>query len=180
MQRNVIAAVKGDPGTALASKAEILFYLSPSILNARDVLHRVHQAGKKIYFHFDLAEGFGKDKAGLLYLKEMGADGIISTRVNVIKAAKECEIKTVQRFFIVDSHSIETTIEAAKASKPDMIELMPGVIGKVIPAVKRKLGVPLIVGGLIESADEVYAALAAGADAVSTSRAELWNIDTDH
>lgn len=176
MRREIIAAVKGDAETALASKVDMIFHLHPSIMNIKSIISEAHQVGKRVYFHFDLAEGIGKDKAGLLYLKELGADGIISTRVNLIKAAKECGLKTVQRFFIVDSHSIDTTIEAVKTSKPDMIELMPGTLLKVIRQVKERVGMPVIAGGLIETKEEADAAFSAGAEAVSTSQAALWNI----
>jgi hypothetical protein len=42
---------------------------------------------------------------------EMGVDGIISTRTNIIKFARQEGLTTVQRFFIVDSHSVDTTVE---------------------------------------------------------------------
>ena len=174
MREKIIAAVKGDISAAIKSSTDIIFYLSPSIMDIEKIIADVHNAGKKIFLHFDLAEGIGKDKAGLKFIKNLKIDGIISTRVNIIKAAKELEIVTVQRFFIVDSHSIDTTAEALKAAKPDMIELMPGVLPKVIKKIKEQTNIPIIAGGLIETSEEAQVSFNAGASAVSTSSKELW------
>ena len=172
----IIAAVRNerDMEKALRSEVETIFYLSPNILTIEKTVKKAHDAGKKIYLHVDLAEGLGKDKAGIEYLKHRDVDGIISTRVNIIKAAREAGLFTVQRFFIVDSQSVNSTLEGIKASKPDMIELMPGIVTKVIANLKEKLNIPIIAGGMIESRLEVRDALQSGATAVSTSKCELW------
>ena len=118
-------------------------------------------------------QGIGKDKAGLQYVKQKKVDGIISTRVSIIKAARDVGLFTVQRFFAVDSHSIDTTLESIKSSKPDMIEVMPGIATKVIAKLKGQLNIPIIGGGLVDTADEVRAILRSGASGVSTSKKEL-------
>ena len=172
----IIAAVKTEEEleAAKSSGVKIIFYLNPNILSLEDAVRGVHAYGKRIFLHMDLAEGIGKDKAGLQYVKQKKVDGIISTRVNIIRAAREVGLFTVQRFFAVDSHSIDTTLEGIKASKPDMIEVMPGIATKVIANLKGKLTIPIIGGGLVDSKGEVRDILRSGASAVSTSRRELW------
>ena len=134
-----------------------------------------HENGKRFFVHLDLATGIGKDKSGILYTKNAGVDGIISTRANIIKAARECKVFTVQRFFAVDSKSVDTTVEAVRSAKADMIEIMPGVLTKVIKKLCKLVNVPIIAGGLIDSAEEIEDILSNGATAVSTSREELWD-----
>lgn len=172
----IIAAVRNDRELEAArnSRIKIIFCLSPNILTLEETVKSVHEAGKKIFLHMDLAEGVGKDKPGLMYVKKMGVDGIISTRVNIIKAAREAGLFTVQRFFIVDSQSVATTLESIKASRPDMIEVMPGIVTKVISDLKASLNIPIIAGGLIETRKEIEEAIHSGASAVSTGRQELW------
>ena len=126
------------------------------------------------FIHIDLAAGIGKDESGLSFLKNIGIDGIISTRVNIVKLAHKFGLFTVQRFFIVDSHSVDTTVEAIKSSKPDMIEIMPGIVTKVIKSLCSKVDIPIIAGGLIETPEEVSEILDSGASAVSTARHSLW------
>lgn len=107
-------------------------------------------------------------------VKSIGVDGIISTKTNIIKLAKEEQLSTVQRFFIVDSRSIDSTIESIKQSKTDMIEIMPGIIPKAISKIKKEIFIPIIAGGLIETETEMKAALDAGAYAISTGSKALW------
>ena len=104
-----------------------------------------------------------------------GKGKLKASEVNIIKNARECGLFTVQRFFIVDSQSVDTTIEAVKASKPDMIEIMPGVVFKVIGDLKKHLDVPIIAGGLIKTKQEADEAVNYGASAVSTGTENLWN-----
>ena len=174
----IIAAVRNEQEmeAAIASRVKLIFCLNPNILTLNQTVRAVHAAGKKIFLHIDLAEGVGKDKAGLVYVKNAGVDGVISTRVNIIKFAKEVGLFTVQRFFIVDSHSVDTTVESIKSSKADMIEIMPGIVTKVIADLKARLNVQIIAGGLIESRKEIEEAAHSGASAVSTSKQELWGL----
>ena len=104
------------------------------------------------------------------YSKKIGMVILFS----MIKTARKLGVFTVQRFFIVDSQSVNTTLEGIKASKPDMIEIMPGIVTKVIADLKSKLNIPIIAGGMIDSKMEVRDALLNGATAVSTSHRELW------
>ena len=172
----VIAAVRNDEelNYAIESDVDMIFMLAPNIEDIRVQADAVHSAGKKLFIHIDLAEGIGKDEYGIRFAKGMGVDGIVSTRTNIIKLARKQGLFTVQRFFIVDSHSIETSIEAVKVSKPDMIEIMPGIIIKVVKQFKNQLDLPIIAGGLIESVQEVQSVIECGATAVSTGKKELW------
>ena len=174
----VIAAIRSDKEfeNACKSAPSVIFDLSPDINTIESRLGAAHAAGKKYFVHMDLAGGIGKDESGIIFLRNLGIDGIISTRINIIRTAREHGIFTVQRFFIVDSHSITTTLESLKASKADMIEIMPGIMPRVIESLNERIDVPIIAGGLIESANDVEDATNSGASAVSTSRTELWEL----
>lgn len=177
IKQKIIPAIRTDDefSKAILTDSELIFDLSPDLFTLKSKVEAAHVAGKKLYIHFDLANGIGKDKSGMLYVKASGVDGIISTRVNVIKMARELELFTVQRFFIVDSHSIDTTIDSVKTAKPDMIEVMPGIIPKVIENLRQKLSQPIIAGGLIETENEIELILKSGATAISTGSNMLWN-----
>ena len=177
--KQIIAATRTDEEfhDALQSETEIIFDLCADILSLTKKIKAAHDGGKRLFIHIDLAEGVGRDKSGIMLLKKMGMDGIISTKVNLIKLAREVGLHTVQRFFIVDSKSVHTTIEAVKSSRPDMIEIMPATVGKVITRLAGELSTPIIAGGLIETHSEVASALLSGATAVSTGAKTLWNGD---
>lgn len=172
----VIAAVRTDGEFAEAVKANVsaVFMLKADVLTLPALARG--KGVKKIYVHIDTAEGIGKDKKGLEYLKNCGADGIISTKNHMIVLAKELGLGTVQRFFIIDSASVATALEIVDATRPDYAELMPGILPKAVKSFVEKTRTKIIAGGLIETKKDVFAALSAGADGVSTGKKELWNI----
>ena len=171
----VIAAASDMPGfnRALAGEPEVIFHLNLSLLSAKEVITAAKEKGKYIFVHIDLTDGIGKDKTGIEWLASLGADGIISTRPHLIKTAGESGLLTIQRFFALDSKGLLSIREMIAAAKPDLIEIMPGVITKVIGSFSGN-GIPVIAGGLLESKAEVTAALSAGALAISTGKQELW------
>ncbi len=173
---SIIAATRSDDEfrVALRSQPTVIFDLAPDLMTVSTKLRLAHEAGKQLYLHMDLAHGIGRDESGLRYLSRLGIDGIISTKSALIKQARDGGIRTVQRFFIVDSRSVETTLEALRSSHPDMMEVMPGVSSKTIRRLRAYTDIPIIAGGLIEDMAEVNEALSAGAAAVSTGRQGLW------
>ena len=172
----VIAAVRTEAELekALKSRVSTVFMLAPNIEIIEMQAKKAHKANKMFFIHIDLAEGIGKDEYGIKFAKEQGVDGIISTRTALIKLAKAQGMLAVQRFFVLDSQSVDTVAESAKTSKADMIELMPGTVAKVIKRIKSVLDTPIVAGGLIETKEEIDEAYASGAVAVSTGKVELW------
>ena len=160
---------------ALASPAKVIFYMSADLLTIAERVTQAHGAGKFLMVHLDMAGGIGRDRTGLRYLKNCGVDGVISTKAQLIRFAKELGLFTVQRFFAVDSAGVESLAEMFRSSTPDLMEIMPGVVTKVI-ARYASAGIPVIAGGLIQTKSEVTDALGAGATAVSTGQPELWYI----
>ena len=170
----VIAAVRDHLfDKALQSPVDVIFLLGCDIATIQQRINAARLAGKTIFIHIDLAEGIGKDKSGIRFLAQCGADGIISTKSNLIRQAKELGVLTVQRFFAYDSHGVEGITDVLNSTRPDIFEIMPGVIGKIIHRFSD-CGIPLIAGGLIETKQELTAALKQGAFAVSTGTESLW------
>ena len=175
--RKVAAAVRTreDFEIALKSRVDVIFLLYSSIMNIKGYIDKCHKANKKIFIHMDFVEGIGKDRAGLEFLKYQGVDVILTTKTNMIRPAKDLGLVTVQRFFIVDSHSVDTAVESIRIAKPDVVEIMPGVVSKKIREFSEKVSNDILAGGLVEFKEDVDEAIAAGATAVSTADRELWN-----
>ena len=170
----VIAAVTDEKWQqALSSPAQVIFYLSANLLTVEEKVRQAHEAEKYVMVHMDLAEGIGRDRSGIRFLAQCGVDGIISTRAQLIRLAKEQNLITIQRFFALDSKGMESIEEMLRTTNPHLMEIMPGVIGKAIRRF-RKSGIAVIAGGLIETKQEVTDALGAGATAVSTGQQTLW------
>ncbi len=160
---------------ALESPTQIVFVLEGTVITVADQIRMAHERGKAIFVHIDLMRGIGKDRCGVEYLVKLGADGIISTKASLIKSAKELGVIAVQRYFAIDSQGLESIRDMITATRPDFIEILPGVINKVIARFVLE-DVPVIAGGLIETKAEVMAALGCGAVAVSTGTQELWTL----
>ena len=158
--------------------SKIIFDLLPNIETIEKNALTASKHNKILFVHIDLAEGIGKDKAGLKFLKKSGVNGIISTRASIIKIAREIDLKTVQRIFILDSQSIKSA-ESVIKSNPDMIEILPGIMPRVISELCSIVNMPIIAGGLIKTKEDVISAVKAGAATVSTSLPELWNLKID-
>ena len=176
-QNPVIAAVR-DPSRweeAVASPAKVIFLLCGDILTVRELVSSAKAGGKYPFVHMELLGGIGRDASALEFIaREVRPSGLISTRTAQIRSAKEKGMLTVQRFFLLDSQSLDTAVETARAARPDFVELMPGILPGLIGRLAGKLDSGIIAGGLIESKEQVLEALSAGADNVSTSREELW------
>ncbi len=173
----VIAAIKSQECAQAAARSpvSVAFVLGGSILTMDRIMEELTGAGKLVFLHMDLIEGIGRDEAGLIFAaRHWRPTGIISTRAQLVKAAREHGLLAIQRVFLLDSGSIKSGIQLISQCSPDFVEVMPGVIPKAIGQFKAA-GRPVIAGGMVTERAEVIDALAAGALAVSTSSRELWN-----
>ncbi|MFT8318722.1 MAG: glycerol-3-phosphate responsive antiterminator [Sporolactobacillus sp.] len=132
---------------------------------------------KRIILHADLIQGLKNDLPATEFIcQNLRPYGVISTRSNVLEIAGKRGLKTVQRIFLLDSRSLETGYRVLEQVKPDMVELLPGVIPGMIREVVSKTGLPVIAGGLIRTRQNIREALDAGAAAISTSKPDLWEM----
>ena len=171
----IIAAVKNDEGLekALASDCTAVFFLYGTILNIAHLIAKAKRVGKLVFVHTDLIEGLtGKDISVDFIAQYTQADGIISTRINLIRHAKELGLITIQRFFLLDSLAFENVLR--QSSYADTVDILPGTMPRVIDRLSRKIRQPIIASGLIIDKQDIMSALSAGALAVSTTSTELW------
>jgi len=176
-EKPVIAAIRTPKQfkEAIQSSAQIVFILYADIFSINTYVNEIRRVNKISFIHVDLLEGLGKDKKAIEYIaRKIKPDGIITTRSNLIKYAKEKKLYTIQRFFIVDSQSLTTCIKTVNNVKPDMIEIMPGVIPYVIKELAKEINTPIIAGGLIKKQKDILLLLENGAIGVSTGMNSLW------
>ena len=57
-----------------------------------------------------------------------------------------------------------------------MVEVLPGLMPKILRKICRTSRVPVIAGGLISDKEDVMGALGAGATAVSTTNQGVWEL----
>jgi glycerol uptake operon antiterminator len=173
-----VAAAAGSEeelSLALESECRVVFLLMGNVLDVGTLTRRVQEAGKLCVVHIDLIEGFSsKEIAVDAVFRETGANGIISTRGALIKRAKQLGMAAIQRGFMLDSRSLNSFEQQIRQSKPDFVEILPGLLPTVIAMLKERVDVPIIAGGFIHEKKDVLAALQAGALAVSASSPNVW------
>lgn len=176
-QNPVIAAIRdaSDIEEALQSQVTTIFLLHADIFNIGELVRKIRESGKSSMIHIDFLEGIGRDQRAIDYISEViRPDGIITTKSSHIRYAREKGLFTIQRFFLVDSLSFDTTIRTVQVTQPDMIEVLPGIIPKVIRQITSQLSLPVIAGGLIETKEDIMEILKSGALGVSMGKKELW------
>lgn len=133
------------------------------------------ESGKKLIIHADLIQGLKSDRAAAEFLCQIiKPAGLISTRSDVLRVAKKNDVLAIQRVFLLDTLAIDTSLQLAKSVKPDVIEMLPGILPQWIERVQIETGIDVIAGGLIESEEDVNRAIQAGAKAVTSSNQPLW------
>ena len=174
----VIAAVKDEEGLdkSLRTDCRIIFILYGNICSLTTIVEKIKKRDKLAIVHADLVQGLSAKIEAIDYIKNnTKADGILSTKGNLVKHAADIGLIGILRNFIIDSIAMENVNKQVELAHPDMIEIMPGIMPEIIEKLKNEIKLPLIAGGLISDKKDVIAALSAGADAVSTTKEELWN-----
>ena len=179
----VIAAVKNDAGLQAAVEMEeiqVIFVLYGDVCTIPEILERIKAAGKKAMVHIDLIAGLSAKEISVEFIaRQTRADGIITTKPALVRRAKELGIFAVLRFFVIDSlalKNIENLEMQCGTSRPDFIEVLPGVMPKVLGRIAKVSRIPMIAGGLITEKEDVIAALSVGAIAVSSTNQDVWKL----
>jgi glycerol uptake operon antiterminator len=179
VESQVIAAIS-EPDLidlAIKSKANIAFLLTGDILSIKEYIHRLQQSGMYVFIHMDFIKGISNDQSGIKYIaQEIRPEGIITTKNHLIKVGNEEGLLTIQRIFTIDQSAVDKGIQSIKSCRPDAIEVLPGVIPRVIYEITELTNLPVIAGGLIKEESEIMEALRAGSLATSVSKPYLWNL----
>ena len=173
----VIAAVKEETGLkeCLYSESQIIFLLFGDICSVGRYVEIAKSAGKMVFVHMDLINGLGNKEVAVDFIREhTGVDGIISTKPQLVKRAKELGLFGILRIFVIDSMAFGNIEKQCASLVPDAVEILPGLMPKIIKKLCSTVNVPIIAGGLISDKEDVMNALNAGAVAISVTNQRVW------
>lgn len=173
----VIAAVKDETGLkeCLYSESQIIFLLFGDICSVGRYVEIAKSAGKMVFVHMDLINGLGNKEVAVDFIREhTGVDGIISTKPQLVKRAKELGLFGILRIFVIDSMAFGNIEKQYASLVPDAVEILPGLMPKIIKKLCSTVNVPIIAGGLISDKEDVMNALNAGAVAISVTNQRVW------
>ncbi len=167
-----------DPGDVFAMIPETeptwVFLLGGNAAEVLGASKLLAERGFQAFVHVDMLHGITNDTQGIALLASLGHPaGIITTHPSAAIAAKKAGLLTIERIFLLDSSSVESGLRNVARTRPDAVEVLPGVLPDQITRVADAIEVPLIAGGLITRMEQVNAALEAGALGVSTSSLHL-------
>lgn len=175
----VIAAVRTPENfrQALDSKVRVLFMVGGDYFKAENLIKEFKEQNGLVFLHMDLIEGIGRDIGGIRHAVERtGIDGVISTKSHILKLAAKENLITVHRIFLMDNQALESGINLFKASKPDIIELTPGLIPRIVRKVSSEFEQPVITSGLVSKPSDVKTMIQAGAMNIVCSCEALWSL----
>lgn len=173
----IIAAVKGPEGLkrCLECDSRIVFILYGDIISIPEIVDTVKSGGKIAFVHIDLIQGLNSKEIAVDFIKKYTrADGIISTKAPLIQRAKELGLYTVMRYFLLDSMAYDSINKQIIASKPDVIEVLPALMPKIIRKICKNSKRPIITGGLVSDREDVMSLLNAGAACISSTNEDVW------
>ena len=176
VQNPVVAAVKSEEAlsVALTSPVDTVFLLAGNVATVAAQIGTLKAYHKRVYVHVDLIDGLRPDRAGLAFLAEAKPTGVISTRPSTIKLAAGLGIRGVLRIFMIDAAAFSTGLSSIAACRPELAEVMPGLMPGVIKELVRQTFTPIVASGMIRTRAQALAALESGALAISTSSTALW------
>jgi len=175
----IIIAVKDDTGLERCIRCDkmVVFVLYGSVITIPQIVRRLKEAGKYVFVDIDLMDGLSAREAAVDYLHQSTqADGIISTKAALVRHAKELGLVTVHRTFLLDSLALENLRRSGSQNFADFIEILPGLMPKLIARLSEKLPCPLIASGMIADKEDVITALSAGATAISSTLPAVWEL----
>lgn len=173
----IIAAIKDDNGLkkCLSSESRVVFILYGDICNIADIVDCVKSSGKIAMVHLDLINGLSSKEIAVDFLKKYThTDGIITTKPTLIKRARELGLYTILRLFVIDSMAYENIDRQVKAAHPDLIEILPALMPKIISRICNQTTTPIIAGGLVSEKEDIMALLQAGVTSVSSTNEDIW------
>ncbi len=173
----IIAAVKDDEGLkkCVESDSRVIFILYGDVITIPDIVTTIKEAGKIAMVHIDLVSGLSSKEITVDFLKKYTqADGIITTKPNLIKHAKELGFYTILRLFLIDSMAYENIDRHVKTAKPDVIEVLPALMPKIISKVCRLSPIPVIAGGLVSDKEDIMSILDTGVTSISSTNEKVW------
>lgn len=178
-QTPIIPAVKDDCGlkSCLACNNPVVFVLYGTVVTLPDIVAQLKQSGKSVFVDIDLVEGLAPREAAVDFVAEsVRPAGLISTKAQLVRRASALHLLTVYRTFLIDSMALQSIWRTDVQDVADYVEILPGVMTKIIRKVRAQSRKPVIASGMIADKEDVMAALSAGATAISSTNPAVWEL----
>ena len=102
--------------------------------------------------------------------------GIISTHIEPLRAARDFGLFAIKRTFLLDSAALDCSLHSLQHFLPDALEILPAIAAPyLVPKLRQEYPeLPIIAGGLISTMREIEDLVHQGITSVSVSDSRLW------
>ncbi len=177
-QTHIIPSIRAPEFIASSARApgKVVYFLFGNPEHIAEMVEVVAAAGKVPMVNIDLAAGLARDEAAILYLAHRQVQGIISTHIEPLRAARDFGLFTIKRTFLLDSAALDCSLHSLKQFLPDALEIMPAIAApRILPRLHQiHPELPVIAGGLISTLREIEDLVQQGVTSVSVSDCRLW------
>ncbi len=155
---------------------KVVYFLFGNPEHIAQMVEVVAAAGKVPMVNIDLASGFSRDEAAISYLAHHQVQGVISTHIEPLRAARDFGLFAIKRTFLLDSAAAESGLHSLEQFLPDALEVMPAIAApRILPKLRQLYPqLPVVAGGLITTLREIEDLLHQGIASVSASDSRLW------
>ncbi len=172
-----------EDSASILSEASVVFVQGGELSELPGVLAPFEEAplaDVSVLLHIDLVRGLARDDAAVRYVSTLSrVDGIITVHHQLVPAARRLGLISVVRLFLQDTRAVDRGLGVIEKSKPDAVELLPGVAAIEVVDRFRSLHIPRIASGLVYNLNTIHRALESGCCAVSTSDRSLWAFNSN-
>lgn len=176
-KHRIIAALckEQDLDDLCLSNVRAAFILCGDFKSLPDIVARIKKANIIPFVHIDFIDGLSAKEAAVDFVKYYTcADGIVTTKSNQVKRAHLLGLLAVQRYFVFDTIAMYNVKKQMSLTNADAVEILPGVIPEVNKYLSSDGEDPLIVGGFINTQEDIENAFKSGALSITTSIPGLW------
>jgi glycerol uptake operon antiterminator len=177
-QTRIIPAVRSPEFLISAATApgKIVYFLCGNPENLPQMVDVVVSNGKVAIVNLDLVSGLSRDAEAIGFLARRKVQGVISTHLEPLRAARHLGLFAIERTFLLDSAALQSSLRSIEQFVPDAIEVLPAVVAPKMVARLRETypDLPVIAGGLVQTLRELEDLVHQGAAAVSVSESSLW------
>lgn len=181
--RAPIIPVVWDPGidVAVLSRASSIILQGGPIAQLPKIVEKFQSSpldAAALFVHIDLVSGLENNEQGLEYLSSMPRiNGVVSIHHHLAKPARQLGLMSIVRLFLSDTRALERGLSVVAKSKPDVLEILPGIAAVKVAKDFAACPVPRIAGGLCRTPDDVKEVLNCGCRAVTSSSPTIWKLN---
>lgn len=159
----------------LLSNVKAAVIMSGSLRELPETARKIKASGIHPFVYIDFIDGLSSKDGAVDFVRYFTvAEGIVTTKSNQVRRAHALGLSAIQRYFVFDVISQANIKKQLDSSAADAVEILPGVIPSVTKYMADGLGKPLIVGGFVNTQQDIQSAQRCGATAISTSLPNLW------